>query len=355
MDECLTVTVVVPDPPIVTVVVSPAGSPGPVGPTGPAGADGATGPVGPQGEPGPEGPEGPPGSGGASGLPYSGSFNSLQLNTFTITDIPALTMPHAEVNARVGVYVSAGPLTISAYLGDQIVFDTVQSGSVLIAGGAYVEWCATLQGADHVWIPAGASNETSNAPSDAIPAAINAIAGEPGVGHDFSRDDHTHQVLFGAPAPLVPGQANDAGFDATGLALRDHRHGMPPFGDTAGTFCEGNDPRLSGSGSGGSVAIPLSNKNMPASITTAPHMLACATPLAVTPTADGYLHVFVNGVAYTLGDASRASDFYFSIDAGATAKPIANLTTGDLLYQGSGLAFNLDAGDVVAFLTLATP
>jgi len=108
-------------------------------------------------------------------------------------------------------------------------------------------------------------------------------------------------------------------------------------------------------GSGASVAIPLSNKAMPASITTAPHMLACATPLAVTPNADGYLHVFVNGVAYALGDASRASDFYFSVDAGATAKPIASLDAGDLLYQGSGLAFNLDAGDVVAFLTLATP
>jgi len=337
-----------------TVIVSPAGSPGPVGPTGPAGADGATGPEGPQGEPGPQGPQGPPGSGGASGLPYSGSFNSLQLNTFTITDIPALTMPHAEVNARVGVYVSAGPLTISAYLGDQIVFDTVQSGSVLIAGGAYVEWCATLQGADHVWIPAGASNETSNGPSDEVPISLVATIEQPGTGHDFSRHDHRHKVEVAMPLALVPGGANDIGL-ASELANAQHVHALPPFGTGAGTFCEGNDPRLSGSGSGGSVAIPLSNKHMPASITTAPHMLACATPLAVTPTADGYLHVFVNGVAYTLGDASRASDFYFSIDAGATAKPIANLTVGDLLYQGSGLAFNLDAGDVVAFLTLATP
>jgi hypothetical protein len=63
----------------------------------------------------------------------------------------------------------------------------------------------------------------------------------------------------------------------------------------------------------------------------------------------------VNGVAYTLGDAVRTSDFYFSTDAGATAKAVAALTTGDLLYRGSGLAFNLDAGDVVAYLTLATP
>jgi hypothetical protein len=94
---------------------------------------------------------------------------------------------------------------------------------------------------------------------------------------------------------------------------------------------------------------------MPASLTTAPHMLACATPLAITPNADSYLHVYVNGVAYNLGNAVRTSDFYFSADAGATAKSIANLTAGDLLYQGSGLAFNLDANDVIAYLTLATP
>lgn len=102
------------------------------------------------------------------------------------------------------------------------------------------------------------------------------------------------------------------------------------------------------------MAIPLSNKNMVASLTTAPHMLACATPLAVTPTSDGYLHVFVNGVAYAIGDALRTSDFYFSSDSGNTPKAIANLTTGDLLYQGSGLPFTLDANDVISYLTLAT-
>jgi hypothetical protein len=93
---------------------------------------------------------------------------------------------------------------------------------------------------------------------------------------------------------------------------------------------------------------------MVASLTSAAFMLACATPLAVTPSSDGYLHVFVNGVAYLLGDALRTSDFYFSADSGVTPKAIANLTAGDLLYRGSGLAFNLDANDTIAFLTLAT-
>jgi hypothetical protein len=103
------------------------------------------------------------------------------------------------------------------------------------------------------------------------------------------------------------------------------------------------------------VAIPLSNKNMTAAVTSAPYMLACATPLAVTPAADGYLHVFVNGVAYAIGDALRTSDFYFSADAGTTPRAIANLTAGDLLYQGSGLPFSLDTTDVITYLTLATP
>jgi len=174
----------------------------------------------------------------------------------------------------------------------------------------------------------------------------------------MSTDEFCELTVIVSPAgsPGPAGPTGPAGADgAAGPAGADGAAG--PQGDPgpmgpAGPQGPQGEP---GPGGGGSVAIPLSNKHMTAALTSAPYMLACATPLAVTPNADGYLHVFVNGVAYTLGDASRASDFYFSIDAGATAKPIANLDAGDLLYQGSGLAFSLDAGDVVAFLTLATP
>ena len=231
MSDCLTVTVVVPDQPGVTVVVSPAGSPGPQGEPGPPGvdgtdgADGAPGAPGPQGDVGPQGPIGPEGPQGEPGDP----------------------------GGPVGPEGPAGP------------------------------------------------------------------QGEPG--------------------PIGPtgdtGPAGPAG----------------PQGDVGPAGPQGEP----GTGGGGSVAIPLSNKNMTAEVTSAPYMLACATPLAVTPAADGYLHVFVNGVAYALGDALRTSDFYFSADAGTTPRAIADLTLGDLLYQGSGLAFALDAADVITYLTLATP
>ena len=205
-----------------TVIVSPAGSPGPSGPAGPSGDTGPAGPAGPQGGVGPAGPQGEPGDPG-------------------------------------GPVGPAGP-----------------------AG------------------PAGPQGDTG---------------------------------------PIGPtgdtGPAGPAG----------------PQGDVGPAGPQGEP----GTGGGGSVAIPLSNKNMTAAVTSAPYMLACATPLAVTPAADGYLHVFVNGVAYALGDALRTSDFYFSADAGTTPRAIADLTLGDLLYQGSGLAFALDANDVITYLTLATP
>lgn len=71
-----------------TVVVSPAGSPGPpgaagppgaTGPAGPPGADGAPGPAGgPPGPPGATGPQGDPGPAGADGAPGPAGADGAQ-------------------------------------------------------------------------------------------------------------------------------------------------------------------------------------------------------------------------------------------------------------------------------------
>jgi hypothetical protein len=90
------------------------------------------------------------------------------------------------------------------------------------------------------------------------------------------------------------------------------------------------------------------NKGMTASTTTADDDLACATVVATTPsassTAGGGIGVRVNGVAYRVGDGSKAADCYFSADGGTTARLLRSVIAGDLLYWvGSVALFQLDA------------
>jgi hypothetical protein len=61
------VTVILTDPPPVTVRMAERGPTGPTGPAGPQGVPGPTGPTGPQGVPGPTGPQGVPGPTGPTG------------------------------------------------------------------------------------------------------------------------------------------------------------------------------------------------------------------------------------------------------------------------------------------------
>lgn len=98
-----------------------------------------------------------------------------------------------------------------------------------------------------------------------------------------------------------------------------------------------------------------SNKGMAASTTSADFQVACATTLAFTPAGDGHVRVLINGCAQTVGDGVRTKDCYFSSDGGATAKTIANITSGDSLYWvGSVAGFQLAAAtDVVDFDYLA--
>jgi hypothetical protein len=66
---------------------------------------------------------------------------------------------------------------------------------------------------------------------------------------------HALNHLPGGADPLASGPAfalavggSSAEGVANAFARQDHLHALPPFGTTAGTFCEGNDPRLNASG-----------------------------------------------------------------------------------------------------------
>lgn len=104
-------------------------------------------------------------------------------------------------------------------------------------------------------------------------------------------------------------------------------------------------------GSGTPAAFPVSsNKVMQASATTADSQIACATPIADTPSGDGYVQVFVNGLRVEVGDGTKTRDCYFSADAGATARTIALIQSGDELYWMQSVAgYNLATTDVLDF------
>ena len=94
----------------------------------------------------------------------------------------------------------------------------------------------------------------------------------------------------------------------------------------------------------------VSNKNMPASLTTADNQIGCSTSLAGTPANDSYLAVYVNGERTPVGDGVKTKHCYFSSDSGATAKTIANLATGDIMYWvGSVAGYQLAITDLIEF------
>ena len=64
------------------------------------------------------------------------------------------------------------------------------------------------------------------------------------------------------------------------------------------------------------------------------------TNLAIsqTPSHDSYVKIGVNGISYELGDGVKTKDCFFSGDSGATARNIADIVSGDVLYWNGVIA-----------------
>lgn len=80
--------------------------------------------------------------------------------------------------------------------------------------------------------------------TSSAPAAVTKATAVVGVGTTAARSDHKHDVTTAAASTLSVGGSNAEG-TATSLARSDHTHALPAFGSTSGTFCQGNDSRLS--------------------------------------------------------------------------------------------------------------
>lgn len=104
-------------------------------------------------------------------------------------------------------------------------------------------------------------------------------------------------------------------------------------------------------GTGTPAAFDVSqNKAMAASVTTTDFQQATATTIAGTPAGDAYVRVAVNGLGVILGDGVKTKECYFSSDSGSTAKTIANIASGDILYWvGSVAGYQLAVTDIIDF------
>jgi len=70
------------------------------------------------------------------------------------------------------------------------------------------------------------------------------------------------------------------------------------------------------------------------------------TTLAITNTPAGMVDVFINGVKYILGDGVKTKDFWFTGDAGTTARAIsAIVATDELYFNAATVGFDIDTAD----------
>ncbi len=68
-----------------------------------------------------------------------------------------------------------------------------------------------------------------------------------------------------------------------------------------------------------------------------------------TPANDSYVKVKVNGNEQVVGDGVKTKDCYFSDDAGATAKTISDISSGDeVFWNGLVARFDLETSDVIS-------
>ena len=99
-------------------------------------------------------------------------------------------------------------------------------------------------------------------------------------------------------------------------------------------------------------SLSRANQGMSVQDTSLDEDLACATAIVYTPTHEGQIKVFVNGVSVSVGDGSKVAYCYFSGDGGTNVRNIKDVVAGDLLYWvGSKAKYQLkSAKDQISFV-----
>ena len=169
------------------------------------------------------------------------------------------------------------------------------------------------------------------------PSNVTKATAATGTSNYFARIDHKHDVTTAAASTLSVGGSNTEG-SATSLTRSDHTHALPAFGSTTGTFCQGNDSRLSDdrTASGlrtATTIVSVSAATAPSSgqvLTASSSTLATwATPLALTSNAP--VNVTKATAAVGVGTTAARDDHKHDV---TTAAP-STLAAGGSNTEGS--------------------
>jgi len=135
----------------------------------------------------------------------------------------------------------------------------------------------------------------------------------------------------------------------TGSTVVAAGDGLTKVGNVISVLPDGTSVFVSPSGL--KAAVPVSDdKDLFALATTMDGDLASNSPISRTPAGDGYVEVLINSITADLGDGVKTLECYFSGDGGVTARAIADITAGDLLYwNGSVAKYQLKANWIVDY------
>ncbi len=98
--------------------------------------------------------------------------------------------------------------------------------------------------ADKTKLDGIASGATNTPLTSTAPVNVTKAAAAVGTSSEAARQDHKHDITTATAGAATPGDSAAEG-SATSLARSDHQHSLPAFGSGVGTFCQGNDARLS--------------------------------------------------------------------------------------------------------------
>lgn len=140
----------------------------------------------------------------------------------------------------------------------------------------------------HILYPLVSGGGGGAALSDTAPVDITKDTAAAGSADEAARQDHKHDIATAAAGSATPGDSAAEG-SSTSLARADHQHALPAFGASSGTFCEGDDSRLSDAraptgAAGGQLSGTYPNPSVAGLTET-----AGPTALAVGAIADGQL------------------------------------------------------------------
>ena len=184
------------------------------------------------------------------------------------------------------------------------------------------------------------------------------------IGSVISRDgDGFAQVIIeDVDSYIILGDSSGGGNnypdeEQAGVCIELDADGMPIVAGIAqlssslpniGYWIDDATARFEASGSGGVQAVGINTNadlNKRSVVTTADGD-STEINITYTPFSDSSVAIKVNGMEVNLGDGVKTEDSYFSKDAGATAKLIADIEAGDTLYwNGSIAGYQLDETD----------